>query len=915
MKKLLLLTLSCCLSMMLYAQNATLQGTVQDALSGETLIQANIRFGERGTTTNIDGFYSIELPPATYQMDISYIGYKTQQIEVTLTADEKQTLNINLSEDNLALKEIEIVADVALTRSTPIAFSNIGGHRLAQEIGVQELPTVLNHTPGIYATSQGGGRGDARINIRGFNQRNVAVLIDGVPINDMENGQVFWSNWQGLADAIRSVQVQRGLGAAKLALPSIGGTINVLTKGIDSKRSVSLRQSIGNNGFLKTTISGTTGRLPKGWGVTFTGSYEQGNGWVDNTWFKGWNYFLKVEKELGKHLIGLSVMGAPQEHAQRSFKKTINTYDKEYARNYFNGTTEEYDFLVQNNTALSSLLANYNTDLERQGRTDEVESQFQENLDALGINDELLELYQTSFIDTSGARNYGIRYNEHWGLLQRAGQEEKVLTERVNFYHKPQIMLKDFWTINSKLSLSNIAYLSIGKGGGSANDGGGLSPIDTTGQLNYQNVYNFQANPLFPDSTGLNPSTNIIRNSINEHIWYGLLSTINYTTLGGRLSLSSGIDLRNYKGIHFREIRDLLGGDYFGRLDSRLVVGDKLLERNYDGFVKWGGLFTQLKYTEDKWSAFFSSSVALTNYKAVDNITGAEATPDNIWGGTVKLGFNYNINEYHNIFAYGGYLNKAPLLSNVINVNDEEKSLYGNTTNEIIWGGEVGYNISSAKFSLKTNAYYTKWQNRPLNIGIMTNDGMVERVNVSGIGADHRGVELEFAYEVIPQLEIEGLLSIGDWIWKTDSSAVIDASQVEGLGREIDFSANGVHVGDAAQYQVGASLRAEPIKGAYVTLKWIYFAKLFADFNPDRLTGRFADQESWRIPNYQLFSLSGGYKFNIKKQQASVGFTINNLLNTRYVADASTRNGFDPNLIEVFFGQGRRFSTNFKVTF
>ena len=82
-------------------------------------------------------------------------------------------------------------------RKTPVAFSTIPLKKINEELASQDIPLVLNSTPGVYATQQGGGDGDARITIRGFNQRNVAVMIDGIPVNDMENGWVYWSNWFG----------------------------------------------------------------------------------------------------------------------------------------------------------------------------------------------------------------------------------------------------------------------------------------------------------------------------------------------------------------------------------------------------------------------------------------------------------------------------------------------------------------------------------------------------------------------------------------------------------------------------------------------------------------------------------------------------------------------------------------------
>src|SRR5690554_7098951 len=122
--------------------------------------------------------------------------------------------------DNQEMEEVEVIGQLAVDRKTPVAVSRISAKQITEELGSQELPMVLNSTPGVHATQQGGGDGDARISIRGFNQRNIGVMIDGVPVNDMENGWVYWSNWFGLDQITNQIQVQRGLGATKLAMPS-----------------------------------------------------------------------------------------------------------------------------------------------------------------------------------------------------------------------------------------------------------------------------------------------------------------------------------------------------------------------------------------------------------------------------------------------------------------------------------------------------------------------------------------------------------------------------------------------------------------------------------------------------------------------------------------------------------------------
>ena len=122
------------------------------------------------------------------------------------------------------VREMKSFSDQAIPGRTPVAFTEVGKNVISAELGSRDLPLVLNITPSVYATTDSGGDGDARINVRGFTQRNVSVLINGVPINDIENGWVYWSNWGAVGDFTSTIQVQRGLSNVSLPTPSIGGT-------------------------------------------------------------------------------------------------------------------------------------------------------------------------------------------------------------------------------------------------------------------------------------------------------------------------------------------------------------------------------------------------------------------------------------------------------------------------------------------------------------------------------------------------------------------------------------------------------------------------------------------------------------------------------------------------------------------
>ena len=873
----------------IFAQEKTISGIVTDDI-GEALIGVNVVYGPGlGAITDVNGQYIIKLPQGEYELEASYVGFESKVERITV-ADKNLFVNFMLT--TVTLTEVEVVGDVAKTRETPIAFSNISPVQVEEQLAAQDIPLILNATPGVYATAAGGGDGDARINIRGFNQRNVAVMLDGIPVNDMENGWVYWSNWFGLDAVMRYTQVQRGLGASKLAIPSVGGTINIATKGIDSKKGISLKQEFGNNGFLRTTLGITTGRMKNGWGVTFAGSYKQGDGWVDQTWTKGWFYFLRVDKEFKKHTLSFSAMGAPQEHGQRSYKRYISTFDTEYALEA--GMTQD----------------------------------FIEGLENVGE-----------------PTNRGLRYNPNWGYLSRAYVTE---TDTVfpgangtstanNFYHKPMFSLRDFWRINDKWYLSNILYLSLGNGGGkSFSTTPGTDTI--TYQQNLQRQYNTNLNIVPPYFNTTNLSSNIMRSAMNNHFWLGLLSTFDFN-MNKSISISGGLDLRTYKGEHYREVDDLFGGSYYldngnqnEETGTKKYVGDKIGYYN-DALVRWGGLFAQVKYQRGSLTAFLNMTGSVSGYKRVDYFlphdpgSDANVTPwEYIPGFTIRAGANYNLNESMNVFMNIGYISKAQRFNNVY---DRSNTLFKDIKNEKVQAIELGYSFAKPRFTLNINTYYTSWLNKPADRAMsIPIDGEFYSANINNMNARHMGIEFEFAWRILDNLTFESLLSLGDWIWtSSDTARIYNDNGIEIGARP--FDARGLHVGDAAQFQNRESLRWEIIRGLYVSSSFTWFGKHYSEFNPldydpERYPGSFDDdgnpRQSWKIPNYYVIDFHAGYTWYVKKVGFQVRGSVLNLLDDKFITDAQNNDpfltnssNFDANSAGVFMGMGRRFNISLRV--
>lgn len=176
------------------------KGTVLDnelkgALPGVNVL---VKGSTSGASTDMDGKFILNTTAASGQVVISYVGFQTQTVNFKVSKGETVDLGtIKLVSNSNELEDVVIkssVIDVAKDRKTPVAVSTIRASEIQQKLGNQEFPEILANTPSVYATKSGGGFGDSRVNIRGFDQRNIAVMINGVPVNDMENSAVYWSN-------------------------------------------------------------------------------------------------------------------------------------------------------------------------------------------------------------------------------------------------------------------------------------------------------------------------------------------------------------------------------------------------------------------------------------------------------------------------------------------------------------------------------------------------------------------------------------------------------------------------------------------------------------------------------------------------------------------------------------------------
>lgn len=823
-------------------------GTVFDAESNGPLPGANIKEARtnNGTATDFDGKFSLSVTNNTGTINISYVGFGSKNIPYDVTNGSQDLGTIVLNLDN-SLEEIVIVGtgvvDLAEDRQTPIAVSTVRADEIQERaVGNVELPEVLKNTPSVFVSNQT-GFGDGALYVRGFDDTNTAILLNGQPINSQEDGRVFWSNWAGIADIASAVQVQRGLGSSKLAISSVGGTVNIVMKAADRNKGGFARFLGGNDSYFKGTLAYDTGMNEKGWAFSILVDYWKAHRkYAEGTFGQGQNYYFAVGyKPNDEHSFNFLVTGAPQSHGQRFSQSDPERFELNPKYNQNWGYSEDFNPNVGSN------------------------GQYTSNVDS----------------------------------------------ERANYYHKPVANLNWDWDINEKSELSSVLYASWGRGGSvgprgaralRTDDPDGDGPL--LGQIDFYNTE--QRNLAIEGGIGDEDTFTgyIRRNSVNNHQWYGLISNFN-TELTDKISWNAGVDFRLYRGDHFRQVTDFHGlqGWANDRPDGSIVTEsfdsnpwaalfnfadeDQRIDYDYSENINYQGLFSQIEYGGDKFSAFFQGAVSNQSFiRRGRMFESADSDKLNKIGYNLKGGLGYTIENMHTLFFNAGYYSRQPFLDNIFqNIRLSNELIQPEVDNEDITGIEAGYNFKLNKLRINFNAYYTNWDNRVItSTGVDENgtpddesDDIFLNIFDRGINQIHTGAELEFIYNIITRVDLKGYISGASWRYNGEIDKDIYNNETnEFISSETGLDLSGIKVDTAPQFTAGLGTKVRILEGLAIDANINYYAEHYLD-DPDERG--LQTQNIGKIKPYSLTDVGLSYNFNFDSSNLVFRGNVYNVFN------------------------------------
>lgn len=804
----------------------TISGKVIDANTDESLIGATIseKGTSNGTVTDFEGDFSLAIQKTPAILTISYVGYEAKSITINESSNADLG-TISLSSSAFGLEEVVItgVMDIVQDRRTPVAVSTITSADIqAKAVGNVELPEIAKATPSIYVANQAGGYGDSEVWTRGFDQTNTAFLLNGQPINGMEDGKMYWSNWSGLTDVASAIQIQRGLGASKLAISSVGGTWNFIMKATDIAKGGNVSTTIGNDNYNKVGASYSTGLIDDKWGLTVLFSNWSGDGWGYGAKGQGQTYFISGGYKPAKnHAINLLITGAPQWHDQK-FTNTINSYynaEGELDPRY-NSNWGIYDgkYFTERRNYYHKPIANLNWDWDINAR-----SSFSTVLyGSLGRGGGTGGLGGSKIRTESGLINF----------------DATAVDTSTNYIRRSSVNNHNWFgaVLKYENQLTNTLHLSVG-----------------SDLRRYYGDHFRQVNELFGRSgftqRGIPafPNGYTIREEFKATPW---ASISNYAPEGKRIAYNNAETIR-YAGM-FGQL-EFAKNNFSAYLQGAISSQDHV---RHELFYETKGNQDSEKVVNDGYNAKLGMSYSISDNHLFFANTGI-----------------YSRQPFHDVVFVGN--------SNQVNENTNNEEIFGVELGYKFTSSDFYANVNVYRTAWNNRVDFNSLEVKPDGTVRLTNNNVY-----TAIGMDpyellfqdqlHTGVELDLGYHVSDQFRLKGFASLGNWEVIGDRD--VELYDGDGARQKVDdytVSGDDVKVGGAPQTSFGVGAHWKITNKLAAEANYLYFANLYARNGGIELPayGIMDLNMSYTIP------LSNGHVFRI------IG-NVYNLLDELYISNA-----------------------------
>jgi hypothetical protein len=328
-------------------------------------------------------------------------------------------------------------------------------------------------------------------------------------------------------------------------------------------------------------------------------------------------------------------------------------------------------------------------------------------------------------------------------------------------------------------------------------------------------------------------------------------------------------------------------------------------------------LYSQLDYAGGRWQAFAGAMLMATAYQHWDkyNYMG-DYFSDVVWGngGNVKAGVGVRLATHHSVYVNGGYYSRMPYSS--VYFASNTNVVTGGVSNETNYVAEAGYRFTRSAALLTVNGYYVYWKNKSLlSDPYKPLDDEQVRYMITGLDAQHAGIEASYEQRVTEWLSLSAFAAVGSWRWKNDVNATVYDPYTSLPVDTLQVFTDGLLVGDAPQTQLGIIADVRLLQALNIRVECRYNDRMYANFDPAKRTAAADRSQSYRIPASFVADVHASFPFTVGMLQAVFFFTCSNVFDAHYIERGDDGATHDLSSFRGFWSTGRTVQTGLRFKF
>jgi hypothetical protein len=866
-----------------FAQTSTVTGRVIDEVTKQPIKEASITIAKAKVTTSTDenGLFTIKnIPYGTYEVVISIDNHADEKMSLVV---DKPITNLNDVLTKHHDHDHSTLLQDGIQTNEQAGADDDGG--TANDASGQNVSSALNASRDPFLNAATFGWGSYFYKLRGYENDNSLLYLNGVPMNDLEEGGVQYNAWSGLNDVFRSRQTSLGLAATEYNIGGLGLNTSLDASASNQRKQTRVNYAMTNRAYRnRIMFTHSSGLNKNGWAYSFSFSRRWANeGQIKGTFYDAFGYFGAIEKRWNGNKSGLSLMvvGAPLKRGKTapSFKESFELT----GTNYYNP-----NWGYQNGKVRNTRVLNANTPLFILTHDAQLTPKTTITTAVALLKGET----STTILDRYNSNDTRPDYYKNMPFyMEDAQKAEKIRDIKEDPENNFQVNWDDIYEGNELAKIAGQqASFVLG------------ADVEKTTRVN----------------VGINLQT-----IVNDHLVF-----------------YNGLTFQDQVNHNFKRVEDLLGGLYYTNINqfsdfdfngsptarqydlnnpNKIVKEGDTYNYNYKVHFQTAGWFSQAVFTYNKFDFFAATEIGYNNFYR-EGVFKSGIHPTNSFGNSgtnrffnvkSKGGLTYKINGRNYLYVNGAIGNRAPKFDNTFVSPRVTNIIVNNPGNEKYQSLEVGYIFRTPFVKAKATGYVTDVKNATdikRYFGYFTGGGFINEV-LTNINKRYMGLELGVEVKVSPSLSVTVASSMGQAFFTnrptfnqfTDNDT-FQTLQALNTNDSTSYVKNYyLNAGPQTAAQLGLNYRSK--KFWYATLSVNFLDRNFKDFVwskrtqdqvgvVDRNSQLYQDiiaQE--KLPSFYTVDLFGGKSFKVNKyikkasSQTLIYFNlgISNILNNQNI--------------------------------